>query len=134
MEELIKAETSTFNVIYSSFAIHHLQEAAKQDFLKDCFRVLEKGGLFILIDVKREPGQTREAYNSSYVSWIQSDWGMLDKDEKNAVAAHLLTCEFPIEMTTDAQNAEAAGFSIIDEIDIDQRHGLLVFSKPSHQV
>ena len=129
MEELIKSETSTFNVIYSSFAIHHLEEAAKQEFLKDCFHVLENGGLFILIDVKRESGQTREAYNSSYVSWIQSDWGMLDAEEKNAVSAHLLNCDFPVEMSTYVQYAEAAGFSLVDEIDIDQRHGLVVFRK-----
>lgn len=129
MEELIKSETRTFNVIYSSFAIHHLKEAAKQDFLADCYRVLETGGLFILIDVKRAPGQSREEYNSSYVNWIQSDWDILQETEKNAVAAHLVTCDFPIEMSTYTQYAEAAGFSLVDEIDIDQRHGLAVFKK-----
>lgn len=129
MEELIKVETSTFNVIYSSFAIHHLQGAAKQEFIRDCFRVLEMDGLFILIDVKIEPGQSREVYNSSYANWIHSDWDILREEEKNAVAAHLLTCDFPIEMSTYIQYAEDTGLKLVDEIDIDQRHGLVVFRK-----
>ena len=129
MEELIKEETTTYNVIYSSFAIHHLQEEAKKIFLKDCFKVLEKGGLFILIDVKRASGQTREAYNDSYVEWINRDWSLLTGDEKKTVVSHLTTCDFPVETSMYIQYAESAGFILEDDVDIDPRHGLIVFRK-----
>jgi ubiquinone/menaquinone biosynthesis C-methylase UbiE len=129
MEELIQAEPSTFNLIYSSFAIHHLQDPEKQLFIADCYRVLEQGGIFILIDVKRLPGQSREEYNKSYVDWIHQDWNVLDQDEKEAVAAHLTTCDFPVETSSYVQMATAAGFKLLEEVDIDPRHGLLVFGK-----
>jgi 2-polyprenyl-3-methyl-5-hydroxy-6-metoxy-1,4-benzoquinol methylase len=129
MEELIKAETATYNVIYSSFAIHHLQEEAKKTFLRDCFQVLEKGGLFILIDVKRGPEQSREEYNKSYIDWIESDWNLLSEDEKKIVSAHLITCDFPVATSEYIKFAETAGFLLVDEVDIDSKHGLIVFRK-----
>jgi 2-polyprenyl-3-methyl-5-hydroxy-6-metoxy-1,4-benzoquinol methylase len=129
MEELIKTETATYNVIYSSFAIHHLQEEAKKTFLMDCFQVLEKGGLFILIDVKRGAEQSREEYNKSYVDWINSDWNSLTEEEKKTVAAHLTTCDFPVATSEYIQFAESAGFILVDEVDIDSKHGLIVFRK-----
>jgi ubiquinone/menaquinone biosynthesis C-methylase UbiE len=129
MEELIKAEHSTFNVIYSSFAIHHLQDPEKQQFIADCYRVLEQGGIFILIDVKRVKGQTLDDYNKRYVDWIRREWEMLDEEEKDIVSAHLTTCDFPVETSTYIQFAKDAGFKLLEEVDIDPRHGLLIFSK-----
>ena len=129
MEELIKQDTKTYNILYSSFAIHHLTDEIKTDFINDCYKRLEDKGLFILIDIKRLPGQSTEEYKESYSSWIQKEWLALDHEEKLAIIDHLNTCDIPIESSTYISFASKAGFHFIKEVDIDPRHTLLLFSK-----
>lgn len=129
MEELIKADTETYNVIYSSFAIHHLRDEKKQELINDCYSKLDKKGLFILIDIKREPAQSIESYKTSYTNWILNDWHELNIDEKEAIIDHLSTCDIPVELTSYIEFAEKAGFDLIEEVNVDSRHALLAFTK-----
>lgn len=129
MEDLIKQDQQSYTVLYSSFAIHHLTDEIKLDFIHNCYNKLDVGGLLILIDIKRQPGQTIEAYKKSYAEWIHDEWHSLSMDEKNAIIDHLYTCDIPVEASTYIQYANNTGFNFIDEVDIDTRHTLLVFSK-----
>jgi 2-polyprenyl-3-methyl-5-hydroxy-6-metoxy-1,4-benzoquinol methylase len=129
MEELIKQDPKTYTILYSSFAIHHLTDEIKKDFINDCYLKLEEKGLFFLIDIKRQPGQSTEEYKESYSSWIQKEWLTLDKEEKIAIIDHLNTCDIPVEASTYISFASKAGFHFVNEVDIDPRHTLLLFSK-----
>lgn len=129
METLIKADSNKYNILYSSFAIHHLTDEIKSDFIRDCYNKLEEEGLFILIDIKRQPGQSREDYKKSYADWIKSTWHALTQQEQNAIIDHLYTCDIPVESSTYVDYALSSGLSFIEEVDIDSRHTLLVFSK-----
>lgn len=129
MEELIKADDQTYNVLYSSFAIHHLTDEQKENLIKDCFSKLEHNGLFILIDIKRLPGQSISAYQLSYADWIKSDWHALTEEEQLAIIDHLSTCDIPVETKTYAEFAKQTGFTLLEEFEVDTRHALLVFSK-----
>jgi 2-polyprenyl-3-methyl-5-hydroxy-6-metoxy-1,4-benzoquinol methylase len=129
MEQLIKSDHSSYNVIYSSFAIHHLVDDEKEEILKDCYDKLDVGGLFILIDIKRLPGQSIDAYKESYAQWINEDWDALNKDEKNAIIDHLNTCDIPLETQAYIKYAQKAGFNLIEEVNVDSRHALLSFIK-----
>jgi cyclopropane fatty-acyl-phospholipid synthase-like methyltransferase len=129
MEDLIKKDQQTYTALYSSFAIHHLSDEMKNDFIHNCYKRLDDGGLFILIDIKRLPGQSIEAYKKSYADWIHQDWHSLTTDEKHAIIDHLNTCDIPVEASTYIQYANNAGFNYIEKVDIDTRHTLLVFSK-----
>jgi 2-polyprenyl-3-methyl-5-hydroxy-6-metoxy-1,4-benzoquinol methylase len=129
MEDLIKEDQTTYNVIYSSFAIHHLIDDKKAEIIKDCYNKLFEGGLFILIDIKRQPAQSINDYKASYTQWINTDWYALDKDEKNAIIDHLNTCDIPVENKTYTEYALRAGFSLLEEVNVDDRHALLAFVK-----
>lgn len=129
MEELIKLDQKTYNILYSSFAIHHLTDEMKYEFINDCYQRLEDGGLFILIDIKRQPGQTTEDYKKSYTNWILKEWNSLSQDEQSAIIDHLNTCDIPVETSTYIAYANKAGLNLLKEVDIDPRHTLLVFSK-----
>jgi len=129
MEELIKADNNTYNLLYSSFAIHHLTDENKKSFIADCFSRLENNGIFILIDIKRLPGQSTSDYKKSYADWIYQKWDALEKDEKDAIVEHLQTCDIPVETKSYIHFAQEAGFTFIKEADVDPRHTLLVFSK-----
>lgn len=129
MENLIKKDQNRYTVVYSSFAIHHLTDEMKLDFIHNCYNKLDAGGLFILIDIKRLPAQTIEAYKKSYADWIHDEWHSLSTDEKDAIIDHLTTCDIPVEASTYIKYAENTGFNFVEEVDIDSRHTLLVFSK-----
>ena len=129
MEDLIKKDQQSYSVLYSSFAIHHLTNDVKLDFIHNCFNKLDAGGLFILIDIKRLPGQTIEDYKKSYADWIYAEWHSLTTDEKDAIIDHLNTCDIPVEASTYIEYAKSTGFNFIEEVAIDARHTLLVFSK-----
>ena len=129
MEELIKADELSYNVLYSSFAIHHLIDEQKQNLIDDCYRKLEQNGLFILIDIKRQPGQSISTYQLSYADWIKCDWPALNEEEQLAIIDHLSTCDIPVETKTYIEFANQAGFSLLEEFEVDTRHALLVFSK-----
>jgi len=129
MEDLIKKDQESYSLLYSSFAIHHLTDEMKLDFIHKCYNKLDAGGLFILIDIKRLPGQSIEAYKKSYADWILREWHSLSMNEKDAIIDHLNTCDIPVEGSTYIQYANDTGFNLIEEVDIDPRHALFVFSK-----
>jgi 2-polyprenyl-3-methyl-5-hydroxy-6-metoxy-1,4-benzoquinol methylase len=129
MQELIKKDQLSYNVIYSSFAIHHLTDDEKKEIINDCYVKLEDGGLFILIDIKRLPGQSIEEYKASYVKWINQYWNALLEDEKKAIIDHLNTCDLPVETKAYIEYAIQAGFSLKEEVNVDTRHALLAFEK-----
>jgi 2-polyprenyl-3-methyl-5-hydroxy-6-metoxy-1,4-benzoquinol methylase len=129
MEELIKDDEDTYNLIYSSFAIHHLIDEQKQTIINDCFSKLEQKGMFILIDIKRLPGQSINDYQLSYADWIKRDWHALTEEEQIAIIDHLSTCDIPVETKTYTEFANQAGFILLEEFEVDTRHALLVFSK-----
>lgn len=129
MEELIKADKQTYNVIYSSFAIHHLTDEKKQELIHDCYSRLEQKGLFILIDIKREPAQSIDEYRSNYSNMILNDWHSFNMDEKTAIIDHLTTCDLPVETKTYIDFAQLAGFQLAEEANVDDKHALLAFTK-----
>jgi 2-polyprenyl-3-methyl-5-hydroxy-6-metoxy-1,4-benzoquinol methylase len=129
MEELIKEDHSNYNVIYSSFAIHHLNDDKKAEIIQDCYNKLVERGLFILIDIKRLPEQSIDEYKKSYTNWINEDWHALDKEEKNAITDHLNSCDLPVETKAYIEYALKAGFKLLEEVNVDTRHALLAFIK-----
>lgn len=131
MEEEIERLNGSFNFIYSSFALHHLIDEKKKAFIQSCFSNTSQGGVFILIDIKRQALQTTEAYRSSYATWINNDWHALNAVEKSSVISHLYACDFPVAFTSYRNWAIEAGFEFIEEdLGDDPRHGLLAFKKP----
>ena len=131
MEEEIKLLKKEYNLTFSSFAIHHLIDEQKQSFIEECFNRTSSNGLFILIDIKRQPGQTTEQYKSAYTHLIRNEWHHLSTSEKESIIAHLQECDFPVETTSYKEWAKTSGFQFLEEaLTEDLRHGLLVFKKP----
>jgi hypothetical protein len=65
------------DILHSAFAIHHLDDHAKVAFLQAARRRMSPGGLFLWVDVFREPGESREAYVARYTQRIQQGWPQL---------------------------------------------------------
>lgn len=83
------------DIVFSSYAIHHLQSAQKECMLREIERVLAPGGRFVLIDIFREPSEDRAAYLNNYLSVLRSHWKQLAPEAMDLVIAHATTFDFP---------------------------------------
>ncbi|MFZ9318940.1 MAG: class I SAM-dependent methyltransferase [Vulcanococcus sp.] len=98
------------DIIHSAFAIHHLSEQEKQQCLEALRGRIAPGGLFIWVDVFRNPGESREAYLQRYQARIASSWPQLSEQQKEQVSSHLAACDHPADRLAIAELAEATGW------------------------
>jgi ubiquinone/menaquinone biosynthesis C-methylase UbiE len=85
----------SFDLIYCSYAIHHLNGIQKQQIVEDIARVLKPGGLFVLIDVFREPTEDRAAYMKHYMGHLRLTWTDLSPESQDLVVDHATSYDFP---------------------------------------
>lgn len=129
MEELIKEDSAGYDIIYSSYAVHHLQDDAKQELLRNCFDKLHTNGKFILIDVFRTQEQSREEYIASYISWMNACWPAITAEEKALIIEHIQQYDFPPLYNEVIKWALKTGFTVRPFHADDSRHKMLVFQK-----
>ena len=86
------------------------------------------GGQFILVDVVREEGQTREQYLEGYLDFMRTQWTAVRPDHLEEACAHVAAHDFP-ETFSDLKRM-AADASLIDARVLDRfaQHHVLVFS------
>jgi ubiquinone/menaquinone biosynthesis C-methylase UbiE len=129
MEELILQEKGGFQLVYSAYAIHHLQDEIKQGLFEDIFYRLEEGGVFILIDVFRKPGQSREDYLKDYITNVELCWTALEPHDLSLISSHILQFDFPAPMDKIQSWTETIGFNLEQAEIIDDYHKMLILSK-----
>ena len=97
-------------LISSLFGLHHLADADKQRFLTAVADRLEPGGLLLIGDVFREPGESRDHYVQRYVRRIRHGWTTLSSAQQDQVVAHLSSSDFPAERDHFEAMAARAGW------------------------
>jgi SAM-dependent methyltransferase len=108
----LAAETFIYDVIYSSFALHHLPTAQKAEFFLLAAQRLKKGGMLLLVDVVREEDETLEVYYRRYCGWLRSSWSALSEDEQNFVCDHIVNNDLPDPCSILEAQAQAAGLVV----------------------
>lgn len=91
----VLAEAAAYDVIHTSFALHHLPTEQKDEFFRLAAQRLGEGGLVVLVDVVREEDETLPIYHQHYCDWLRSTWPDLDADEKDRVCEHIVTNDMP---------------------------------------
>ena len=94
MISMIEKESETFDLIYSSYAIHHLSDEEKKILFQHISQRLNPSGKFVYIDVIREQEMTIQQYRAEYVDRIMN-WHILDVSEKAKVIEHVTHYDFP---------------------------------------
>jgi SAM-dependent methyltransferase len=123
----LDAETGFFDVIYSSFALHHLATEQKAAFFQLAARRLAPGGILVLTDVMREDGETLPVYLGHYCGWLCRDWDSLDAAEKAAICDHIQNNDRP-ETIPDLQSlAVGAGLAPATPVARYRWHHILQF-------
>lgn len=129
MESLIKNNNKQYNIIYSSYAMHHLHDADKKIFLVDCFNSLSIDGAFILIDLFKNENQSLEDFKRNYTYTLYADWNMLNQEEKEMVINHIQEYDFPTQQSTLIDWAKEVGFIVNKSINLDNKHGAIILKK-----
>ena len=124
MTQLILQEENTFDVIYSSYAIHHLNDTDKAYLFKMIGKYLNEGGKFIYIDVFRDENISLEKYRKEYSDDILK-WDIVDDREKAEVIAHISEFDKPAFISDIKSWLEDASLRIEDFYSSDKKHMLL---------
>ena len=98
-----------FDVIMTSFAMHHLPADIKQPWLIDIAKHLNPTGRLILIDTCCPAGLSRDETVQSYLDLI-ADWPLSDAD-KASIAAHMWSSDYPESEAFMADALTAAGLT-----------------------
>jgi SAM-dependent methyltransferase len=98
-------------LIHSAFALHHLTDARKGQFLRAARRRLAPGGLLLWGDVFREPGEALNAYRQRYSDRIRQGWHGLTLEQQSQVIDHLSSFDIPAERGSIEALAQQAGWS-----------------------
>ena len=103
-------QNQQLDLILTSFAVHHLNDKEKGQFLEGCSRKLRPGGLLLWADVFRQPGEQRQEYVDRYSQRVRQGWLVLNASQQDQVINHLSSCDFPAAADAVMPLAEAAGF------------------------
>lgn len=122
-------EAASHDVIYSSFAAHHLPTAQKAEFFRLTAQKLNPGGLLLLVDVVREEGESLDAYHRRYCEWLRGSWTSLEPVEREQVCEHLTQNDMPEPYSLLRAQAEAAGLAALPGESPHKWHRLMRFAR-----
>ena len=112
--QLGQNQENSFDVILSSFALHHLTLKQKEYLIGHLPHLLKADGVFFLIDLVRPSEENREAYIKRYLENVRQDWSILTPQEFLRVEEHISTSDFPETQETLCSLARKHGFSRVD--------------------
>jgi SAM-dependent methyltransferase len=99
-----------FDVIFSSFALHHLSSVQKAELFQSAHERLSEGGVLLLIDTMRDDGEERAIYLDRYCSWLRSRCKTLSTDALDFLCEHIRNNDFPETIIDFGAMATKAGF------------------------
>ena len=106
----LNANTERFDLVFSSFALHHLSAERKALFFQSAYPRLTDAGMLLIIDTMRDDGEDRQLYLDRYCSWLRSECKTLSADALDLLFAHIRRNDFPETTTLIAAMASDAGF------------------------
>lgn len=125
----LAADTKTYDVIYSSFALHHLSSEEKGRFFQLVAQRLAPHGVFILTDVVREAEESLPVYLDHYCDWIRQDWHDLDASEVAAICTHVKENDRAETFADLRAAAQAAGLNDIAGVSGYRWHRVMRFQR-----
>lgn len=129
MLHAVQTAEGTFDTIFSGYAVHHLDAEEKQQLFHACAARLAPGGTFILVDIAREEGQSRQHYLDTYLHTMRTQWTAIHPADMDAACAHVAAYDFPETLTDLTQMATAASFREVMLVERFAQHHVITFHK-----
>ncbi|MEN8770420.1 MAG: class I SAM-dependent methyltransferase [Glaciecola sp.] len=111
IEQLTLEQAGQFDVIFSGFALHHVQDEMKASLFAKIKHLLKPHGRFYLIDVYQQEGESRAAYLDRYLAPTFTHWHALDEHEIELLNTHVRSSDYPSTRTKLESMASDAGFT-----------------------
>jgi SAM-dependent methyltransferase len=107
----LRTSGEKFDIVFTSFALHHLATGEKSVFFQSAYQRLNENGVLLFIDTMRDDDEDRGLYLDRYCAWLRSRCKTLSAEAFDLLCAHIRSNDFP-ETTTVVQGmATDAGFS-----------------------
>lgn len=123
------AGDARYDVVHSSFVLHHLATADKAEFFRRAAKALAPAGVLLLVDTLRDENETREDYLARYLGWIEKDWAGITPTEKDAIFEHISTSDWPDPLSVLDAQAREAGLKRLSGDGAHLWHRLMRFEK-----
>lgn len=98
------------NLILTSYSLHHFSGPELSWLLRRIGETLDTDhGVFLWIDLKREPEETRGEYMSRFHDHLLPEWNALTTEQRDEVIDHMLQSDFPLTLGEQHSLASDAG-------------------------
>lgn len=94
-----KTRAATYDLVFSSLAVHHLQDSDKQALVAEVHRILKPNGVFILVDIFLDEDENRDHFIRAITDHIRLDWVALNSEQTESVIHHLTNFDFPSKLS-----------------------------------
>jgi len=99
-----------FDIVFTSYALHHLTRAEKTEFFRLAHSVLNENGMLLIIDIMRESNETLAVYLDNYCQWVREQWLQCEEQEFTAIFQHIRNNDLPETAAILSVLAETADF------------------------
>ena len=128
IEQLTQDRSGQFDVIFSGFALHHVEDKIKAALFAKIKHLLKPQGRFYLIDVYQQEGESRAAYLDRYLAPTFTHWHALDDHETALLNTHVRSSDYPSTRTKLESMAGDAGFTDCECLLADPSHSNILLS------
>src|SRR5215469_12824488 len=131
--EKLALQPETFDLIVSSYALHHLRDAEKARLVQACYQWLRPGGRLVIADMMLGRGgsaRDRQIIRAKIETLARRGPGGWWRIAKNAVRYLVRVQERPISMAAWTRLCETAGFMPVDALPIVAEAGLVTARRP----
>ncbi|XWK89704.1 MAG: class I SAM-dependent methyltransferase [Phormidium sp.] len=112
--ELARNQTEKFDVILSSFSLHHLSSEEKDYLIGQLVQILKEKGVFILVDIVLKEQETRDNFLKRYLNYVLTEWNLITPEEYMVIENHITSSDFPETQETFQVLAKKHNFSRLE--------------------
>jgi SAM-dependent methyltransferase len=106
-------QTHPVDILYSSFAIHHLDGESQEAFLAGVRKKINPKGIFLWADIFREPGESVNDFRLRYTQRMTDHWGGALQPQQLAHACfHVSHYDLPADRATIGTTARNQGWNL----------------------
>lgn len=106
-------QTHPVDILYSSFAIHHLDGESQEAFLAGVRKKINPKGIFLWADIFREPGESIDDFRLRYTQRMTDHWGGALQPQQLAHACfHVSHYDLPADRATIGTTARNQGWNL----------------------
>jgi len=131
-QDMLKGVTekvAEFDLVFSSYSLHHFQRVDKAAIFHSVYTALKKDGLFVMIDTVKNVDETLQDCYDHYLEYVSENWRSLSPEEIQRVSDHVRCSDFPEDAQTLQRISLAAGFDDLTILAKHTWHQLMVFNK-----